>query len=150
MNRILLRFAPFSLLFFAVLLASCGRPITADTDPERAERYAAYFGAADTDQNSVLEQAEIDAVLSTMFGTMDYNNDGSITLEDVNNPDQGAPEGTTTSTNLSHHLPYDANADGTITPDEHRAYLHASVIGKIDTNRDGQLTLAEYRAFNNF
>ena len=137
-------------LIIAVLLASCGQPAAPTTDPERTERYTAYFNEADTDSDGIVNQAEINAVADADFDDLDYNGDGVVTIEDIYNDEQGAPEGAERNMDLSSHLPYDADGDGRITQEEYELHLETELLAEMDGNGDGQVSFAEYRAYEEF
>lgn len=132
-----------------IVLGACAQSPTPATD-ERTERLTSYFDAADTSGDGVLDTAEINAEADADFDTLDYNGDGVITIEDVYNDEQAAPEGAAPVTDLSQHLPYDLNSDGTITREEYRSYLDTELLAEMDTDGDGRISFAEYRAFEEF
>jgi Ca2+-binding EF-hand superfamily protein len=73
-----------------------------------------------------------------------------VTIEDIHNDEQGEPEGATRNSDLSAHLPFDANSDGSITREEYRAYLDAELLAEMDSDGDGQISFAEYRTYEEF
>lgn len=139
----------FSALLFVTLLVSCSQPAPASATPDLTRAYTVYFNDADTDGTGTLEPAEIDASIGSGFDKLDYTADGVITLDDVYNAEQSEPEGATRNTDLSAHLPYDANGDGMITREEHRTHVD-SLLSMMDTNGDDQISMAEYRSFKGF
>lgn len=133
-----------------IMLGACAQSPTPTPDPERVERYTAYFDEADTNGDGVIDQAEIDAVADADFDTLDYNGDGAVTIEDIYNDEQGEPGGATRNPDLSAHLPFDANSDGSITREEYRAYLDAELLAEMDSDGDGQISFEEYRTYEEF
>ena len=152
MNRNLqqLRKGAVPVLLTVALLTSCGQPATPTIDPERTEHYTAYFNEADTNSDGIIDEAEIDAVADADFDALDYNGDGVVTIEDVHNDEQGEPEGAKRNMDLSSHLPFDANSDGSITREEYRAYLDAELLAEMDSNGDSQISFDEYRTHEVF
>lgn len=136
----------------AALLASCSQPAapTPTPDPERTERYTAYFNEADINGDGIVDEAEIDAVAAVDFDAMDFNDDRVVTIEDVHNEAQGEPEDAARNLDLASHLPYDGDGDGGITPQEYEAYLDAELLAKMDKTGDGQIGFDEYRTYEAF
>lgn len=140
---------PFSASLFVMLLVSCSQPASPSANPDLAKSYTTYFNDADTDGSGTLEPAEIDVSIGSGFDKLDSTADGVITIDDVYNVEQSEPEGATRNADLSAHLPYDANGNGTITREEHRAQVD-SLLSMMDTNGDDQISMAEYRSFKGF
>lgn len=149
MKRRKMYLTPFSALLFVTLLVSCSQPTSPSANPDLTKAYTAYFNDADTDGSGTLEQPEIDTSIDSDFDKLDYTGDGVVTLDDIYNAEQGEPEGAERNTDLSAHLPYDANGNGTIIREEHRAHVE-SLISKMDTDGNGQISMAEYRTFKEF
>jgi Ca2+-binding EF-hand superfamily protein len=131
-------------LLLALLLAACSQPQSPAID-ERVERLTQYFRGADTDGDGVLSRAEIDTEIDADFDTLDYDGDGVVTIEDVLNEEQGLPDGAEPIQDLSHHLPYDGDDDGTITREEYRSYLESELLAEMDANGDRAISFGEYR-----
>lgn len=149
MKRRKMYLTPFSALLFVTLLVSCSQPASPSANPDLTKPYTAYFNDADTDGSGTLEPDEIDASIGSGFDKLDYTADGVITINDVYNAEQSEPEGATRNTDLSAHLPHDANGNGMITREEHRAHVD-SLLSMMDTNGDDQISMAEYRSFKGF
>ena len=135
-----------------LLLGACSQSSTPAAD-ERAERLTGYFNEADLNSNGFIERSEIDASADAEFDALDYNSDGVVTIEDIYNDEQAYPEDADESErilDLSHHLPYDLDSDGSITRTEFRSYLETELIAEMDADGDGRISFAEYRAFENF
>ena len=136
-------------LLTATLLVSCGQAVTPAADPRLGSAYTGYFAEADADRSGTLEPSEISASIGRVFDTLDTTDDGVVTLDDIYNAEQGHPAGAERNTDLSSHLPYDADRNGVITREEHQAYA-AALIRRMDANKDGHITFAEYRASKEF
>lgn len=136
------------LTVLALLFAACSP--APDASDERTERLTAYFNAADSNNNGMLELVEINTEIYQDYADLDYNDDGIVTIEDIYNEEQALPEGVDPILELSHHLPYNQNGDDIITPEEYRSYLESELLDEIDSNNNDVINFQEYRDFHNF
>ncbi len=102
------------------------------------------FMEADTDQNGVLGESEIDATIERDFNTMDTNMDGVITEADHVGSEYLFEVGPINRGELDD----DTNGDEVLTSEEYSNEVQSRFIELADSNDDGQITLDEILAFH--
>lgn len=105
----------------------------------------AALEAVDTNGDSIITQAEVDAARAAAFARSDSNGDGQVTQEEMTAARQAQKEQRRQARAGEGFAALDTNGDGGITLEEFGA-RSGDMFTRLDTNADGQLTAEERKA----
>ncbi len=106
-----------------------------------------WFAADDTNHDGRISQTERDAVVTADFHQMDLNQDGAVSMDDVNLDVTNMKAGPKPTGTINDQIPADADNNGRIDLAEYKAFVDKQAAA-MDINKDGFYSVEEVLQFD--